>query len=187
MKGLKGSSDEGGCRVPFFIRWDGRINSGQDIDRIAAHIDLFPTLAALAGAKLPANQVEGRNLLPLVENPRAGWDDRYLFTHKGRWKTGQEPNDFQWTNFAVRNQKYRFVDNKFLYDMEKDPSQTTNILEQHPDMVKQFRAVYDSWWKKTRPMMVNESAPMSPVRPFHVLFAKQQHQGGIPAWQEPEL
>ena len=187
MKGLKGSSDEGGCRVPFFIRWDGRINSGQDIDRIAAHIDLFPTLAALAGAKLPANQVEGRNLLPLVENPKTGWDDRYLFTHKGRWKTGQEPNDFQWTNFAVRNQKYRFVDNKFLYDMEKDPSQTTNILEQHPDLVKQFRAVYDSWWKKTRPMMVNESAPMSPVRPFHVLFAKQQQQGGIPAWQEPEL
>ena len=89
MKGLKGSADEGGVRVPFFVRWDGRIEPGRDMDRIAAHIDILPTLAALAGAELPTGQVEGRNLLPLIEDPDAEWSDRYLFTHKGRWKTGQ--------------------------------------------------------------------------------------------------
>ena len=187
MRGQKGSTDEGGCRVPFFVRWDGRIKADQNVDRIAAHIDLLPTLASLAGAGLPKNQVEGRDLLPLIENPQANWDDRFLFTHKGRWKTGANPDDSQWSGFAVRNQQYRFVENKSLYDMSKDPSQTTNIIEDHPEIVKQMRAVYDSWWQETRPLMVNESAPMSPVRPFHELHKKQMKAGGISDWQVPKL
>lgn len=187
MKGQKGSSDEGGCRVPFFVRWDGHVKRGQDVDTVSAHIDLLPTLADLAGAALPKDQVEGRSLLPLIENPGADWEDRYLFTHKGRWKTGANPDDHQWNGFAVRNQQYRFVDNNSLYDMEKDPSQKLNIIEDHPQIVKQMRKVYDSWWQETRPLMVNESAPMSPVRPFHVLFEKQMSDGGIPDWQVPEF
>ena len=141
----------------------------------------------VAGAKLPEGQVEGRDLLPLVEKPGSDWPDRYLFTHKGRWKTGADPDDHQWNGFAVRNQQYRFVDNNSLYDMQKDPSQTTNIFEEHPQIVKQMQAVYDSWWKETRPRMVNETAPMSPVRPFHVLYEQQMKSGGIPEWVPPEL
>ena len=48
MKGQKGSADEGGVRVPFFVRWSGHITPGRDVDTIAAHIDILPTLAALA-------------------------------------------------------------------------------------------------------------------------------------------
>ena len=187
MKGLKGSTDEGGCRVPFFVRWDGKIKSGQDIDRIAAHVDVFPTLAALAGAKTPAGQVEGRSLLPLIESPEAAWSDRYLFTHKGRWKTGADPDDAQWKGFAVRNQRFRFVNNVALYDMQNDPGQTTNVIDQHPAEVERMRAAYDRWWKGTRPLMVNEGVPMSPTRPFHVLYSKQKEATGIPLWKRPQL
>ena len=187
MKGLKGSPDEGGVRVPFFVRWDGKIQPGRDIDTIAAHIDLLPTLAALAGATPPAGQVEGRSLLPLIESKDVAWPDRYLFTHVGRWKTGEGPNDYQWNRFAVRNQRYRFVADKALYDMEKDPGQTTNVVNEHPDVVKQMRTVYDAWWKATRPMMVNENVPMSTTRPFHVLYQKQMAAEGIPEWEQPEL
>jgi arylsulfatase len=187
MKGLKGSADEGGVRVPFFVRWDGRIEPKRDIDRIAAHIDVFPTLAALAKAELPPNQVEGRSLLPLIEDSKVDWTDRYLFTHKGRWKTGDDPDKFQWRNFAVRNQRFRFVGNNALYDMTKDPSQTTNVLEQHPEVVAEMRAVYDEWWKETRPQMVNEDAKMSRTRPFHELYRKQIAATGIPDWQPPSL
>lgn len=187
MKGLKGSPDEGGVRVPFFIRWDGNIKPGQDVDRIAAHIDVFPTLAALAGAKLPEGQVGGRSLLPLVENPQAEWADRFLYTHCGRWKTGADPNKFQWQKFAIRNQRFRLVNNDALYDMQNDPGQTKNVIEEHPELVKEMRAAYDDWWKKTRPLMVNEDAPMSPTRPFHVLYEKQVKSGGIPQWTPPEL
>jgi hypothetical protein len=50
-----------------------------------------------------------------------------------------------------------------------------------------MRAAYDEWWKGTVPMMVNEKAPMSPTRPFHVLFEKQQAAGGITKWVPPEI
>jgi arylsulfatase A-like enzyme len=186
QKGLKGSADEGGVRVPFFIRWDGHFKAGVEIDRIAAHIDILPTLAALAGGKKPTGQVEGRNLLPLIENPRQKWEDRYLFTHKARWKTGAEPNDSQWSNFAVRNQRYRLVGND-LFDMVKDPSQKVSIADQKPEVVEEMRAAYDKFWKEARPLMVNETAPMSPTKPFHVLFNKQSKTTGIPDWQPPKL
>lgn len=183
MRGLKGSPDEGGVRVPFFVRWDGHWKPGRDIDRIAADIDVFPTITAIAGAELPAGQVEGRSLLPLLEDAQTSWTDRNLYTHVGRWATGKEPNDFQWKNFSVRNQRFRFVNNTELFDMEADPGQTKNVIEQHPDVVNEIRAAYDKWWKVTRPMMVNESAAMSPTRPFHELYNAQLADGGIPEWK----
>ena len=136
---------------------------------------------------MPEGQVEGRSLLPLLENPQADWSDRYLFTHKGRWKTGEDPDKYQWNGFAVRNQQYRFVDNNALYDMQKDPSQTENIIDAHPELVNTLRQEYDAWWKATRPLMVNEDAPMSPTRPFHEAYRQQQAAGGIPAWVPPQL
>ncbi|HUT08951.1 MAG TPA: arylsulfatase [Thermoguttaceae bacterium] len=187
MKGLKGSPDEGGVRVPFFVRWDGRIQPGRDVASIAAHLDVLPTLAALAGAESPAGQVEGRNLLPLIESSAAAWPDRYLFTHQGRWPTGSNPDDHQWRGFAVRSQRFRFVSNNALYDMQKDPGQTTNVIDEHPEVVEQMRAAYDAWWKQTRPLMVNEGVPMSPTRPFHELYRKQMETTGIPEWKPPAL
>ncbi|MFN9719469.1 MAG: arylsulfatase [Planctomycetota bacterium] len=182
MRGLKGSTDEGGVRVPLFVRWDGIFPAGQEINMIAGDIDLFPTLAEIAGAALPPGQVEGRSLLPLLKNPSAPWDDRYLFTHVGRWSTGEEPNDYQWKQFSVRNQRFRFVNNTELFDMIDDPGQTRNIIRTHPEIAESMRLAYDEWWKKTRPMMVNESAPMSTTRPFHELYNAQLKNGGIPDW-----
>ena len=187
MKGLKVSPDEGGVRVPFFIRWDGHITPGRDVTRIAAHIDILPTLAAYAGAKLPEGQVEGRNLQPLIANPDAEWPDRYLFTHVGRWPVGDEPNKHQWKGFAVRNQRFRYVDGTALYDMQADPGQKVNVIDQHPDVVKAMRAAYDAWWAGTRPLMVNEGAAMSKTRPFHELYRTQADSTGIPDWTPPEL
>jgi arylsulfatase len=184
MKGLKGSVDEGGVRVPFFIRWDGKIPAGREVDRIAAHIDILPTLADLAGAELPAGQVEGRSLLPLLvgENPK-DWADRCFFSHKGRWPVGDDPDKHQWTDFAVRNQRFRLVGRGELYDMESDPGQTTNVAKDHPEVVQAMLAAYEIFWKEARPLMVNEDVPLSKTRPYHVDFRKQEQEGGIPKWE----
>ena len=140
------------------------------------------------GARLPASQVEGRSLLPLLEEPATDWVDRYLFTHRGRWKTGDGPRTHtSGKNFAVRNQRYRFVNNTALFDMRRDPGQKTNIFDQHPEVVSEMRNVYDAWWKETRPLMVNEAAPLSRVRPFHELYKMQASSEGIPQWTPPEL
>ena len=183
MRGLKGSTDEGGVRVPFFVRWDGHWQADRDIDRIAGDIDVFPTIAAITGAELPGKQVEGRSLLPLLDDAQTSWTDRYLYTHVGRWATGKEPNDFQWKNFSVRKQRFRFVNNSELFDMDADPGQTKNVIEQYPGVVEEIRTAWDAWWKETRPMMVNESAEMSPTRPFHQLYETQLANGGIPVWK----
>jgi arylsulfatase A-like enzyme len=188
MKGTKNTVEEGGVRVPLFLRWDGKVKANRDVDRIAAHIDLMPTLAAIAGAKLPADQVEGRNLLPLIESDDAAkvWTDRYLFTHQGRWPKGDDPDKHQWKNFAVRNQRFRFVNGTELFDMQADPGQTKNVIDDHPEVAKQMRDAYDAWWKETRPLMVNEDAPNSKTRPYWQAFAEQEKANGIPRWEPPK-
>ena len=108
-----------------------------------------------------------------------------MFTHKGRWGTGENPDRHQWQDFAVRDGRFRLVDNKALFDMQQDPNQRNNVLEQYPKVAAQMRDAYDRWWKKTRPLMVNEQAALSPTRPFHELYKQQELAGGIPAWQDP--
>ena len=187
MKGAKASADEGGVRVPFFVRWPGKFSSGKAVERISAHIDLLPTLAHIAGIdQLPKGQVEGRSLVPLLKNPNAKWKDRYLFTQGARWKTGAEPTDHMWKRFAVRNERFRLVENS-LYDMKADPGQTIDVAGKFPKVVKSMREAYEKFWKDTRPLMVNENAPMSPTRPYHELYEKQLKREGIPPWREPNL
>jgi arylsulfatase len=187
MKGAKASADEGGVRVPFFVRWPGKFSSGKAVERISAHIDLLPTLAHIAGIdQLPKGQIEGRSLVPLLKNPKAKWKDRYLFTQGARWKTGAEPTDHMWKRFAVRNERFRLVENS-LYDMKADPGQTTDVAGKFPEIVKSMKEAYEKFWKDTRPLMVNENTPMSPTRPYHVLYEKQLNSEGIPTWREPNL
>lgn len=187
MRGLKGSPDEGGVRVPFWVRWDGHWPGGRDVDRIAADIDIFPTLAALAGATVPPNQIEGRSLVPLLDDPHAPWPDRFLFTHVGRWPKGANPDDYKYRGMAVRNQRFRLVNNVELYDMEQDPGQTRNVIEQFPEIVAEMRAAYERWWQDTRPRLINEDVPLSPTRPYHEWYKAQAQSIGIPAWQPPTL
>ena len=185
QRGLKGSVDEGGVRVPFFVRWDGHLEAGRDVDVVSAHIDLLPTLAALAGVEHPTEQVERRSLLPLLTGEADSAPDRYLFSHVGRWPVGADPRGFKHKGCAVRSARFRFVNDQALYDMVTDPGQTTNVIAQHPGVVADMRTAYDAWWDGTVPMMVNEGVPMSSTRPFHVAYQAQVEAGGVPSWTPP--
>ncbi|MCA9269341.1 MAG: arylsulfatase [Planctomycetales bacterium] len=186
-KSGKGSPYEGGVSVPAFWSMKGVLPAGVDIAGLSAQIDIFPTLAELAGAKLPADQVEGRSLVPLLENADAPWADRVLFTHVGRWPKGADPEGFKHKNCAVRTARYRLVNDKELYDVQKDPFETANVIDDHPDEVARMRAAYDQWWAETVPLLVNEKTPNSRVRPFFKLYQEQIDAGGVPAWTPPEL
>ena len=189
LRAGKGSPYEGGTRVPAFWRWKGVLPEGKDVDALTAHIDLFPTFAALAGAKIPENtqKLDGRSMLPLLEDTGARWDDRYLFVHKGRWEKGSDPDRSKYSACAVRSERWRLVNNKELYDIEADPGETTDVADRHPDVVKKIRAVFDAWWIETRPLMVNEDVPLASERPFWVLYEKQRADGGVALWKAPEL
>ena len=186
MKGLKGTVDEGGVRVPFFIRWDGKLTPGT-VDTVANYMDLLPTFAELSGAKLPVTQkVEGRSLVPLMLDKNAKWEDRYIFEHVTRWDRRVDPDTQKWKNYSVRNQRFRLVAGQ-LFDMEKDPGQFTNVSKDYPELVQDMKNAYGEFWDEVRPMMVNEKAPLPKKKPYHVLYNKQKSTVGILNWIEPKL
>jgi arylsulfatase len=174
MRAGKNSPYEGGTHVPCFWHWPGKLKSGVDIDRLAAHIDLFPTLATLAGAELKGLEVDGRNLLPLLVDPRTEWPDRFIFVHQGRWPRGAA-DDAKFTNCAVRNERFRLVNNAELYDISVDPGETTNVIVEYPEVTGAMRAAYDAWWREARAGMVNEEAIGPDVNPFKAAFWAQFH------------
>jgi arylsulfatase A-like enzyme len=173
MRAAKGSPYQGGTRVPSFWRWPGVLKRGVDVDRLAAHIDLFPTLAELAGAKIPQQvKLDGRSLVPLLKDLNADWPDRYLFVHVGRWANGKAAAS-KVEQCAVRSSRFRFVNNKELYDIKADPGETKNIITEHPEVVAAMRAAYDQWWAEVLPALENEDAVGPKVNPFKARYWKQ--------------
>lgn len=197
MKGKKGSLNQGGSRVPLFMRLPGKIKAGVDIDKLTRHYDIFPTLAELAGASVSADlDLDGRSMVSLLKDPNAKWADRNLFFHKARWasknasgrwaKGDSNPDNHKYKGFAVRNDKWRLV-GKALYNIDKDPSEKKDVSKQHPEVVAEMMKAYEAWWTEVRPMMVNEDASLDTGKPYVELFNKQMANGGIPDWQEPDL
>ena len=200
FKSGKMSPYEGGTNVPAFWYWKGILGEGIDIRVLTAHIDLFRTFTDLAGIDLPGGiqELDGRSLLPLLENPDAEWPDRYLFVHVGRWPRSAtaEERKFKYDyknlhafreGFAVRTEKWRFVNDQYLYDIENDPIERYNVASEHPEVVNELRTAYDKWWEETLPFMVNENVPISSIIPADIRYYNQLEKEGIPDWEKPEL
>jgi len=189
MRGSKNSSYNGGTRAASFWRWPGTLKAGADVDKLACHRDIFPTLAELAGAKVPdavAAKLDGRSLVPLLKDPGAPWPDRYIFTHIGRWAKGQAAQS-KYAGCSVHSPRYNMVspgksggDGKWeLYDLKEDPGEKKDVADQHPEVVKEMSAAYDKWWDEILPCLENEDAVGPAVNPFKELYWKQF--GGGPA------
>jgi len=173
MRGTKGSPYEGGTRVPSFWRWPGKLPAGVDANQLTSHIDYFPTFLALAGVKHPDGlKIDGRSLMPILENAKADWPDRALVTHVGRWPRGKAA-DAKFSNMSIRNSQFALVNNKELFDLKADYGQKTNVIDDHPKVVEQLRKTYDAWWDQVLPLMVNEDLDGPKVNPFHELYWKQ--------------
>jgi arylsulfatase A-like enzyme len=189
FKSGKGSPWEGGAHVPAFWRWKGVLGEGVDINGLTAHIDLFKTFCDLTGTDIPGDiqKIDGKSLLPLLEDPKAKWEDRHLFFHVGRWNVGQDPNKSKYNKCAIRSQRWRLVNNKELYDISKDPFEMNDVAADHPEVIAELRKSYDAWWKETVPLMVNENVPNPTQQPQEKRYEKQLKETGIPDWVPPEL
>ncbi|MHC4157381.1 MAG: sulfatase/phosphatase domain-containing protein, partial [Planctomycetota bacterium] len=133
MKGRKGSTDEGGVRVPCAIRWPGRIKPGKKISRIAGAIDLLPTLADVAGIRIVGNkQLDGISIKPLLLTEAKNWPDRMIFSHqRGR--------------VSVRTQRYRLDHTGKLFDMKNDPGQNRDVSKDKPQVAARLRKAVARW------------------------------------------
>ncbi len=133
MKGWKGSPDEGGCRVPCFVRWTGRIDPGTVVRPIAAHIDILPTLAEWCGIRdTQTKPLDGVSLVPLFAGREADWPDRAIFEPRG----------------AVRTERWRLITKgkrPQLYDMPADPGQERDVADEHPEVAAKLAMAFRDW------------------------------------------
>ncbi|HOI50545.1 MAG TPA: sulfatase-like hydrolase/transferase, partial [Prolixibacteraceae bacterium] len=153
----KGTSFEGGQRVPCLMRWKGTIAEGVVCNKLVSGIDILPTLAALAGAPLPEKKIDGVNLLPLMQgdpdaNPRKAFyyyyrknsleavtngDWKLVFPHPGRnyedFEPGADGNPGRVTeNFNVEGG---------LYDLRRDPGERYNVQAFYPEIVAELEKI----------------------------------------------
>jgi arylsulfatase A-like enzyme len=183
MRGGKNSPFEGGTHVPAFWHWKNVLGEGVNIDALVAHIDLYKTFSDLAGVQLPKRmqELDGRSLLPLLEDAKYDWPDRELFVHCGRWPTG-ERDAFKFTKCAVRTEQFRFDNNGELFDISIDPGETNDIAAKYPEVIDQLRKKYDLWWESTLPLLVNEDLAKVKEQPLAIRYQKQLEGRGIPEW-----
>ena len=144
-RGWKSSFFEGGIRVPKFIKWPARIEPGTYVDAPVSQIDIMPTLAAAAGADLPAGVViDGMNLLPLVtgedgfsrHNDALFWQSGpYKAVRAGDWKL--QVDDIQ--------------DKVWLFDLKTDPSEQNNLAGSRPDKISELTSLLHDHHADARP------------------------------------
>lgn len=136
MLGWKGSIDEGGVRVPLFVRWPARVRAGTVVKPNVAHIDLLPTLCRIAGVESPESKtlpLDGMDVTPLlVEQDDFEMPERNLFVwHKpGKW--------------SIRTGRYRATE-KTLHDLIADPGQKDNLAKTQPEIHGELIKAYRNW------------------------------------------
>jgi arylsulfatase A-like enzyme len=191
MKGCKATPNEGGVRVPCYFRWPGVLTGGRDIETIAAHIDMLPTIVSICGADLPDRDLDGISIVPLLADEHADMPDRFLMTHVGRWGSGEKPSKYE--PCSIRSQQFRFVNNSELFDMTADPSERVNVIDRNPDIVRRMRAAYDTWWEEVLPRIETPqrigigSPDENPARITCMDWRESRVAAGEPNWQQFHL
>jgi arylsulfatase A-like enzyme len=116
LKGIKGSTDEGGVRSPFIMYWKDQLKP-QIISQIASTIDILPSLMDLAGITNPFDKpLDGVSLKPLLMGSNEAWKARNVYTH---WNG----------NVSIRNQQYMLDKDNQLFDLNADPGQLHPIID----------------------------------------------------------
>lgn len=158
-RGMKRDQWEGGHRVPFIVRWPGKIVAGSTNDQTVCLTDVMATCAALAGAALPDNAAEDSfNLLPLLLEKEGVAQVRPYTLHqtislalairRGPWKyldhRGSGGNNYKnadLTSFALPDTAPDAPGQ--LYNLETDPGEKVNLYFKHPEIVKELKALLD--------------------------------------------
>jgi arylsulfatase A len=149
----KMTSFEGGFRVPCVMRWPGRIPKGRRCDELTATIDILPTIASLAGAKVP-DKVDGKDISPLMfgrSGAKSPHDVYYYFAgynlqaiRSGKWKL-VFPHEYSIPAPAGRGGQHgKYGRRKIglsLFDLSRDIGETTDVKDRYPDVVRQLEGL----------------------------------------------
>ena len=143
----KGSSWEGGQRVPFIAQWQGQIPHGVVSDEPAMNIDIFPTFLNLAGIELPSERViDGKDIFPVLKNEAPSPHDAlFLFNQNriagvrsGPWKLVVETH-YRGAVPSFDNANSYYAPYGLLFNLERDPSETYSYPREYPEKAAELR------------------------------------------------
>ena len=154
----KGTTFEGGVRVPFIVRWPGVVKAGSETDALAANIDVVPTLLAATEAPAPKNEIDGVSFLSVLKSGQPAsrdsfayyYGDRLEAVRKGKWKlhlphayrsyVDMIPAELDGYPAKTHQRQIGFS----LYDLEKDPGEKEDLAADQPELVKELQALAES-------------------------------------------
>ncbi|WP_232834945.1 sulfatase family protein [Pleomorphovibrio marinus] len=157
----KGTSWEGGIRVPTIMRWPGRLPAGKVQAQNGMTIDILPTIAHLTDAELPDHKIDGKNIWPMMENPESGDSphDAYFIYYNtnelqavlmGEWKlyfphTYRSIQPGQATPSDGTPMKYEMLslEEPELYNLKDDIKESRNVIDENPQIVQEMMALAD--------------------------------------------
>ena len=151
LRAGKGTTYEGGMRVPCIARWPGRIPAASECSEVAATLDLLPTFAKLAGTSAPTDRIiDGKDIWPLLSGEPGAKSPHEAFFYyfaselhavrSGPWK-------LKFKTTLHNEDIYRPYLNKdvvipqSLYNLAVDPGEQKSVIKDHPDVVKRLRAL----------------------------------------------
>jgi arylsulfatase A len=135
LRGHKGSTWEGGMRVPTIAWWPGRVPAGTSTDAVTAMMDILPTFAHLAKGKLPTDRkLDGGNIWPILAGePGAKSPHDVLYYFRGLKL--QAVRSGPWKLHLAKTE---------LYHLDRDIGESTNVAEDHPAVVKKLRELAEA-------------------------------------------
>jgi len=137
LRGGKHTDYEGGVRTPFLVVWPDRLQPGTS-DAVVSSLDVLPTVLAAAGAETPAERrSDGIDLIPLLSGAKPS-ESRDLY-----WSSAEEGG---W--WAVRSGDWKLVaerDRVELFDLAKDPGESTDLSATNPGQVARLTALHEAW------------------------------------------
>jgi arylsulfatase A-like enzyme len=149
----KGTTWEGGMRVPAIARWPGKIPANRRTDAIAANFDLLPTFARLAGAALPGDRtLDGRDLWPVLSGETT--DSPHPYFHYLGAGVQQAVN-----YHGIRNARWKLTvtvgaDDQLigqqLYDLGEDPSERFDRIKAQPEIARRLRAAAQEFYTELK-------------------------------------
>jgi arylsulfatase A-like enzyme len=164
LRSGKGSLYEGGVRVPFIVRWPGKIAAGSALGTPTAHVDLFPTLLELSGAPKPRQVLDGESLVPLLLGKSATLKRDAIFQHFPGY-LGSGPGLWRTTPVSLiqmgdwKLMEYLEDGHLELYDLKDDLGETKNLAATNPDKAKELHERLIAWRKETNAPMPTPNKP----------------------------
>ena len=143
FRGLKGSLYEGGIRVPLIACWPGKIPAGTTSDLISASWDFLPTIADLTGTKAP-KPIDGISMAPtLLGNENHQSEHEFLYWEFAAYGGQQAVRMGEWKGIRQNLLKKNPELKTELYHLESDPSESNDVADEHPEIVKQIEQLFD--------------------------------------------